>query len=480
MAYDLLSYYNSTIDAFYKNAVGSGDADAEIEAITRFRADLVSKSAIFISLGLADPVEMLEQIDARIAAFEMTIVPEAIASPDPNKPYDRTSLRREFLEEVYSVYLYAERAVKNTETDTTKPAIWAVNNDYANATLYADQPLDDFDGTTLAIAQGDWGGINNPYNGYYDVQKIFTFYNSLIEATFSAGDSFKTQIDPGTNATANVWVVTAIAPFIIGEKLYDHITSIRTGTDPVTKEPTYKTYLVESGVNLSTVSKIPVPATGTPVTFQLSFQQGVVFGGADGTDNATLVEVTMDDDGVITPLSPAVTLAIANIRALSPMEYIYYWNEARIQILKAQLAFKQAIVKEAQEDLRQANIALAQLENVANIRSQDDKGNIVSDNSKETIIMNLFNAQASTAGSSIFDRTTNNTAQGDVANSHKWGSWQTNRANLKNYIDRKSAQSQDLMLDYQQVLNRYNSSLEVLSKLQEKLDALMKSQLRNL
>jgi hypothetical protein len=35
------------------------------------------------------------------------------------------------------------------------------------------------------------------------------------------------------------------------------------------------------------------------------------------------------------------------------------------------------------------------------------------------------------------------------------------------------------MLDYQTTLNRYNNAFEVMSKLQEKVDGLVKSQLRN-
>jgi hypothetical protein len=35
------------------------------------------------------------------------------------------------------------------------------------------------------------------------------------------------------------------------------------------------------------------------------------------------------------------------------------------------------------------------------------------------------------------------------------------------------------MLDYQTLLNRYNNAFEVMSKIQEKIDNLLKSQLRN-
>ena len=51
---------------------------------------------------------------------------------------------------------------------------------------------------------------------------------------------------------------------------------------------------------------------------------------------------------------------------------------------------------------------------------------------------------------------------------------------LKNYIDRRSSEAQQATLDYQSTLNRYNSAYEIMGKMQEKLDNLVKSQLRNI
>ena len=86
--------------------------------------------------------------------------------------------------------------------------------------------------------------------------------------------------------------------------------------------------------------------------------------------------------------------------------------------------------------------------------------------------MNLFSATASTPSTPIFDAAGNDSL-------HNAQEWQKNRTTLKNYIDRRSAEAQQATLDYQNVLNRYNNAFEVMAKLQEKLDTLLKAQLRN-
>jgi hypothetical protein len=50
---------------------------------------------------------------------------------------------------------------------------------------------------------------------------------------------------------------------------------------------------------------------------------------------------------------------------------------------------------------------------------------------------------------------------------------------LKSYIDRRTADAQSAALDLQQTTNRYNNAYEVMAKLQEKMDGLIKTQLRN-
>jgi transcriptional regulatory protein LevR len=62
---------------------------------------------------------------------------------------------------------------------------------------------------------------------------------------------------------------------------------------------------------------------------------------------------------------------------------------------------------------------------------------------------------------------------------HNQSEWAMNRTTLKNYIDRRSSEAQQATLDYQNILNRYNNAYEIMSKMQEKIDNLLKGQLRN-
>ena len=88
--------------------------------------------------------------------------------------------------------------------------------------------------------------------------------------------------------------------------------------------------------------------------------------------------------------------------------------------------------------------------------------------------MDIWEAMTTKPGQTgIFDQNLND-------DRHNFSEWQSNRSFLKSYIDLKSTQSQDAMLDYQTTLNRYNNAFEVMSKIQEKIDNLLKSQLRNL
>lgn len=463
MAYDTTAFTDSTLHNFYINATGYAD-------VTALRAELTAAVAKFTTVGLPSPEDMLEAIDARIAKFEKTIVEEQPASVDANKPYDRNALIREFLEEIYSVILYCRNAVRG-DGSTNQP--YRENSKYSNT---ATDP--DINETPNFLLQDVFANNDTGFTGTStenEIQRILKFYYELINQTFEKGDALKTRTNPD-----NVWAVVSISPYTspTDNVVYDRITSEYIGKD-TNGENIYKTYLVPQGVDLSVVQKKEIKNQAGIVTdFEFIFKEGVIFDGSGGVTNPVLLEVEIvtgvtTDGAKVYYYQEGDTKAITNFRALSPTEYLYYWNEARIQVLKAKLAYKQALVEEVQEDLRQANAALAELERVANIRNLDKDGNYTNETSYETIQMMLFNARASVRGDSLFDRSGNDYLQ-------NWGTWQECRINLKNYIDRKSAQSQDMMLDYQQVLNRYNSALEVLSKLQEKLDGLLKSQLRNL
>lgn len=461
MAYSTTAFTDLTLHNFYINA----NSD-----VTALRTELTNAVAKFTAAGMPSPEDMLEAIDARIAKFEKAIVDSQPASVDPNKPYDRNALIREFLEEVYSVILYCRNGVVGAGT-TADP--YHENNKYTNTA-----PDPDVNLTPTFALQGIFADNDTGFTGQSEAnaeQKILKFYYELITKTFEKGDALKTRTNPD-----NVWTVVSISPYTSPTDgvTYDRITSEITGKDS-NGEYIYKTYLVPAGVDLSVVQKKEIKNQAGIVTdFEFIFKEGVIFDGSGGVTNPVLLEVEVitgigTDGAKYYYYQEGDTKQINSFKALSPPEYLYYWNESRIQILKASLAYKQALVEEVQEDLRQANAALAELEKVANIRNLDKDGNYTNEMSYETIQMMLFNSRASVRGDSLFDRDGNDYLQ-------NWGTWQECRINLKNYIDRKSAQSQDMMLDYQQVLNRYNSSLEVLSKLQEKMDSLLKSQLRNL
>jgi hypothetical protein len=186
-----------------------------------------------------------------------------------------------------------------------------------------------------------------------------------------------------------------------------------------------------------------------------------------------LLGLSTEGSVYITGLTDSRRQQVNQTVGLSPTEYLLYWNEARIKILRAKLAYNEAVVREIQEDLRNANKALAQLEvQAGRIQATNSDGSPTNQLSVETLDMSLFSATAGTPSQRIFDAT-----GGDSL--HSATEWQKNRTNLKNYIDRRSAEAQQATLDYQNMLNRYNNAFEVMAKLQEKLDALLKAQLRN-
>ena len=190
----------------------------------------------------------------------------------------------------------------------------------------------------------------------------------------------------------------------------------------------------------------------------------------NGNTNSIYIEVDQN-------LQPLVNNAYGfeyNTVNLSPSMYLYYFTEARIRILRGQLNMKEAVTSEIRDDLAKANAAYADLEAQAGkTRAQSPDGKTTNpDLSFETQNMDFFEATNAKKGSMLYD----NNGNDDQQNYVEWGS---SRSSLKAYIDRKSTQSQDAMLDYQTTLNRFNQAYEVLSKIQEKMDGLVKSQLRN-
>jgi len=197
--------------------------------------------------------------------------------------------------------------------------------------------------------------------------------------------------------------------------------------------------------------------------------------GADGYDY--LVGKYQNADGserVFTyKLDPAVgnDRGITLTKSLTAPEYLLHWTEARIKVLTGQLNFQKNIITEIQNDLAQANDALAELQKQVAALGTSELGA-----SAATLKLSLFNATHATAGNPFL--TWDNPATRDQIFSKL--EWESVRVNLKNYIDRRSSEAQQATLDYQSTLNRYNSAYEIMGKMQEKLDNLVKSQLRNL
>ena len=161
---------------------------------------------------------------------------------------------------------------------------------------------------------------------------------------------------------------------------------------------------------------------------------------------------------------------LASTYHLSPTEYLYYWNEVSIRGFRGQLNYQQAVVTEIQEDLRQANAALADLEKQAGkTKPQDKDGNPNPDSAPETSLIDHHQAIIAHANLILYG----------PSDSHNNASWLKNRVALKSYIDRRTSDAQSAALDLQQTTNRFNNAYEVMAKLQEKMDGLIKTQLRN-
>ncbi|MBL9207653.1 MAG: hypothetical protein JNN01_21405 [Opitutaceae bacterium] len=226
------------------------------------------------------------------------------------------------------------------------------------------------------------------------------------------------------------------------------------------------------------ITTVEIPAVVMNIKGRESeFPEARIVSGYRGTlpdGRSFLVGVGTDSKIYVTSLESTRRSTNGTTAGLSVLEYLLYWNEARIKILRAKLAYQEAVVREIQDDLKQANDVLAKLETQSGkIQATDKDGVPTGQTSSETLEMNMFSAMASTSGNSIFDTTGQDAL-------HTATEWQGNRTNLKNYIDRRSAEAQQATLDYQNVLNRFNNAFEVMAKLQEKFDTLLKAQLRNL
>lgn len=411
----------------------------------------------------------LASLESRMAAFENATIDD-VAKPGSNAgdyPYDRASLKKEFMDEVLAFLLqnsaYRETFQRYLTANAAVPVTVVDGSGYLIDTSFQ-----------IAVQTGTGPGgipvysagetIQNPRNFSAltaDQQKrflngtgdaIYDQYSQLIDAIFAEGDKLKNNpIDTSTGITVAANVVTAIKEVTVAGVTFDGVTTIN-GLN----------YLVEKGATIYDVNKTTVTnVAGQPVDFALGF---------DPVLGSTRY-IRCDANG--TPIGTTVVTLFTQ-RNLTPVDYLYYFMEARIKILRSKLAFKEAVVNEIRSDLLQAQSAYSDLEKQAGgARDRSEDGKTLNPNTTdETVAMDYWEAQASKSGEQLLDGAGND-------DKHNFTDWQTNRSKVKNYIDMKSTQSQDAMLDYQTMLNRYNSAYEVMSKIQEKMDGLVKGQLRN-
>jgi len=397
-------------------------------------------------------------LDQRIAAFEQIISDGAKQGTD-DFPYDAEKLKREFMDEVYALLLRRSNyhsLLQNTFLAPNLPGVTIAIADPSG--LLISRPVYQATGTFPNLTQGPllWDGRNfsnmtpdQQKNALNDTgRRIYDDYKALIDAVFAEGNTRK------NNPAVTPTVVTAIAPREISGVVYDRVTS-----------ENGKYFLIEANAVINGVAKTNVLNTaGQVADFRLDF-----------TGGASVATKYLEVNADLTPIAHAVVQNRTQQRHLSLPWFLYFWNEARVRILRSQLAMKEAVTSEIRDDLAKANAVLGDLEAQAGkTRSQSSDGKTVNpDLSAETTRMDFWEAMSAKPGQTIFD------ADG-LDDTHNFAQWQTNRSQLRAYIDLKSTQSQDAMLEYQTMLNRYNNAFEVMSKMQEKLDNLLKSQLRNI
>lgn len=422
----------------------------------------------------------IEALDKRIAAFE-TIITDGAKQGTDDFPYDAERLKREFMDEVLGLLLQRQDYRRNVDVTTGIPP-----NPFGLPTTASHSVISVVDGQNLlddAIRRNHtgelvWDGRNfsnmtpqqhkNALNPAVHV--VYDTYSALIDAVFAEGNRRRNNpTDPATGQTVQINQIAAISPRQIDGIWYNRVTSEPTNipVDPADPDgpKVINYFLIASDAVTNQVIKNDVLNTaGARADFQLGFQGPAPTATRYLPVNAALV-----------PTGAAVQIR-QNQRNLSLPWFLYFWNEARVRILRSQLAMKEAVTSEIRDDLAKANAVLGDLEAQAGkTRSQSADGKTVNpDSSIETQRMDIWEAMTAKPGQGgIFDQNLND-------DRHNFSEWQSNRSFLKSYIDLKSTQSQDAMLDYQTTLNRYNNAFEVMSKIQEKIDNLLKSQLRNL
>lgn len=406
-------------------------------------------------------------LDQRIANFQ-NVITDGAKVGNEDFPYDKDYLKREFMEEVFAILMKREN--------------YRGSNVAATGNIFAGSPTHNQDGQTVLYNSGTILGTGQAWSGNFSDMTleqmksviktgpneggvaVFEAYSAWIDAVFAEGNKMKNNPAETVNIVTSIperTLPTANSPDVI----YDRVATMKTGQLDASGNPIYRYFLVAKGAPVSDLTKVSVTGTlnGQPV-------DSIIATTSSSTAKSVYIEVDKD-------LQPLVDNAYGFEYAtsnLSPTMYLYYFMEARIRILRGQLNMKEAVTTEIRDDLAKANSAYSDLEAQAGkTRAQSADGKTVNpDLSVETTNMDFFEATNTKKGEVLYD----NTGNDDL---HNYANWGASRSSLKAYIDRKSTQSQDAMLDYQSTLNRFNQAYEVMSKIQEKMDGLIKSQMRN-
>ncbi|MBV8969787.1 MAG: hypothetical protein JO331_12125 [Verrucomicrobia bacterium] len=214
----------------------------------------------------------------------------------------------------------------------------------------------------------------------------------------------------------------------------------------------------------------------------------------DSKGNNQTYYVATDNSQLVLPVTtPPPVISAGPVRNMDIMEFIYYWNEAKMHVLKAQLAYQNDITQEMQNNLREANAAMADLEGQSSkTRQADNQNNVNPDSAPQTPTLHLFAVEnetqttITTSGTSTptgtilpFGLATNPDNNNFPAFSMDNGQFQKARVGLQNYIDRRTADAQSAMVDYQNTLNTFNNNYNTMSQLQQTLEQVITQQLKN-
>jgi hypothetical protein len=291
-----------------------------------------------------------------------------------------------------------------------------------------------------------------------------TVYNSATSANNTVVTAEVTQIPPQTIDGVTYGYVTAFGNY---------------STNP----PTYQSYLVPTGIVLQAVAKqaidnaadAPGNAAASGVGYRVTF--------VNSADPSSVTLLPVDSTTFQPTGGPTVTMN--SVRFMDAITYTYFWNEARVAVMKGQLNYQQDVVQMLQNALSAANAASTDLTQQSGLTEQENSSQQPDpDASPETASLNMFIAIVSTEGSTLFQSDFANSSTGDASSGvtpfyFNYSEWQANQVALKNYTDNLNSQAQNAMLDYQQTLNNYNQAYQVMGQIQNSFNTMFQSQLQN-